>query len=527
MFFVDLAIEMAITKKILLLTGRMAYDNLIQTVSGFSDVNVESLPISIAAFTTTRLVQRHGPELISKWNPDIILISGLARGDYSHISEELGVPILKGTRNLSGLPFLLSSSDKLLTQLSPIESADPIIRDQQAKYLEDKINQLENEAVFGNRNFKTISGLVIGIDFPPRVMAEIVDVTNRPIEEGLAKAGKFSKWADILDIGATIEKPDPEGIAEMVSEVRKFGLPVSVDTLDSAEIVAGVDAGAEIILSIDAGNLDVVKRIPEDVVIVCLPTNVSKGTFPSSPKERARICYDLSTQLKEQGYSKILADPLMEAPIQPGLTRSICAYQYCRELDEDLPFLAGVGNVTEFIDADTSGMNALLACHGVELGISVLLSTEERAPTLHCIQELHNATKMAFAAKLLNSTPKEIGFTSFYAKSLSFDTLTVSKIDEFEYIEETSKEYKLDPEGYFKIEVDHKQGNILCMHLKKGEINYRIKGQSAKALLHKIISKGCVSQLDHAAYLGLELSKAEIALSLGHNYQQDSPWFDY
>jgi dihydropteroate synthase-like protein len=513
--------------KILLLTGRMAYDNLVQIISPYPDAHVVALPISIAAFTTPRLVQRHGPELVSKKNPDIILVSGLARGDYSDVSEALGVPVLKGTRNLSGLPFLLSSVDELLSHLSSVNPADSIIRKQQAKYLEKRINQLEKEVSFGTRNFKTISGLSIGIDFPPRVMAEIVDATSRSIEEGLAKAQIFSEWADILDIGATVEKPDPERIAEMVTEVRKFGLPVSVDTIDPDEIVAGVEAGAEIILSIDAGNRDVLHHIPEDVVVVCLPTNMSKGVFPNEPTERARICHSFSNQLREQGFSKILADPLIEAPIQPGLMRSLCSYQYCRELDENLPFLAGVANATEFIDADTSGINAIFACLGVELGISVLLSTEERPSTRHCIRELHTAAKMTFAAQLLKSPPKEIGFTSFYVKSLAFDPPTLSGLESFESIEEITKEYKLDPTGYFKIEVDHQRECILCAHMKQGQVIRKIKAASAKALLQEIISSEIVSQLDHAAYLGLELSKAEIALKLGHNYQQDIPWLNY
>jgi dihydropteroate synthase-like protein len=511
-------------KKALLLTGRMAYDNLVQIVSTTSNAHVEALPVSIAAFTTPKMVQRHGPALISKWKPDILLISGLARGDYSGVSDALGVPVLKGTRNLAGLPFLLSSFDELSCHLSSVDPADSVIQEQQVKYLEERISQLEKEVTIGPRNFKTISGLSIGIDFPPRVMAEIVDATSRPVENGLAKARIFSEWADILDIGATVEKPDPERMAEMVVEVRKFGLPVSIDTLDPDEILAGVEAGAEIILSIDAGNRDILNQISEDIVIVCLPTNMSEGVFPSEPTERARICHNFSNQLREQGFFKILADPLIEVPIQPGLMRSLCAYHYCRELDENLPFLAGVANATEFIDADTSGINALFACLGVELGISVLLSTEERAPTRHCIRELHSAAKMAFAAQLLKSPPKEIGFTSFYTKSLAFDQPTLSDFESFESTEEIRTEYKLDPAGYFKIEVDHQRECILCAHMKQGQVVRKIKAASAKALLQEIISSGGVSQLDHAAYLGFELSKAELALTLGHNYQQDLSW---
>jgi len=37
-----------------------------------------------------------------------------------------------------------------------------------------------------------------------------------------------------------------------------------------------------------------------------------------------------------------------------------------------------------------------------------------------------------------------------------------------------------------------------------------------------VIQEGLVTQLDHAAYLGRELAKAEIALQTGSHYEQDA-----
>ncbi|MFW9914539.1 MAG: dihydropteroate synthase-like protein [Candidatus Thorarchaeota archaeon] len=510
--------------KALLLTGRMAYDSLIKIKERFPNVEVEALPISVAAFTTSKLVKKHAPKAIAKWHPQLILVSGLARGDFSSAGDELGVPILKGTRNLSALPLLLDNLEFFASKLSTKVSADAIMREQHTKYLQERIQELEREVTYGKRNFILRSKLPIGIDFPARVMAEIVDATSRSMDAGLAKAQTFSKWADILDIGATVDKPDPEGIAAMVAEVQKFGLPVSIDTLNPEEIVAGVDAGAEVVLSIDRGNFDVIQRLPEDIVVVCLPTNVSKGIFPRDPQERAKICNELCDQLQHQGYEKLLADPLLEAPIQPGLMQSLSAYRYCRQLNADLPFLAGFGNVTEFIDADTSGINALLACLGIELGISVFLSTEERGATIHCIRELRSATMMAFAAKIMNSPPKEIGFTSFAAKSSRFDLQPVNETESYEIVHEQSVELPLDPKGCFKIGINHQKGIILCEHRRQGRARHFFAAKTAKALLQNIFAEDIVSRLDHAAYLGKELTKAEISLHLGHNYQQDMPW---
>ena len=52
-----------------------------------------------------------------------------------------------------------------------------------------------------------------------------------------------------------------------------------------------------------------------------------------------------------------------------------------------------------------------------------------------------------------------------------------------------------------------------------------IKGKTADAVYSKIVELGLVSNLGHAAYLGSELAKAEIALRTGKEYIQDKALF--
>ena len=47
----------------------------------------------------------------------------------------------------------------------------------------------------------------------------------------------------------------------------------------------------------------------------------------------------------------------------------------------------------------------------------------------------------------------------------------------------------------------------------------------ASEIYEEIIEKGLVTRLDHAAYLGKELEKAEIAMLTGKEYVQDFDLF--
>jgi tetrahydromethanopterin S-methyltransferase subunit A len=50
---------------------------------------------------------------------------------------------------------------------------------------------------------------------------------------------------------------------------------------------------------------------------------------------------------------------------------------------------------------------------------------------------------------------------------------------------------------------------------------HTLEGTSAQSLYKAVISNGWVTELSHAAYLGMELAKAELALRHGYPYVQD------
>ena len=85
------------------------------------------------------------------------------------------------------------------------------------------------------------------------------------------------------------------------------------------------------------------------------------------------------------------------------------------------------------------------------------------------------------------------------------------------------KTLRLDKGGFFIVLPQATTGLIICEHYENsGRLAHVIEGRQAAVIAATVIEEGLVTQLDHAAYLGRELAKAEIALKTGAHYEQDA-----
>jgi tetrahydromethanopterin S-methyltransferase subunit A len=85
------------------------------------------------------------------------------------------------------------------------------------------------------------------------------------------------------------------------------------------------------------------------------------------------------------------------------------------------------------------------------------------------------------------------------------------------------KTLRLDKAGFFVVLPQAATGLIICEHYENsGRLAHVIEGRQAAVIAATLIQEGLVTQLDHAAYVGRELTKAEIALKTGSHYEQDA-----
>src|SRR3989344_6443947 len=86
------------------------------------------------------------------------------------------------------------------------------------------------------------------------------------------------------------------------------------------------------------------------------------------------------------------------------------------------------------------------------------------------------------------------------------------------------KEWHPDLKGYFLIRVNEEKKRIeagFCTY--KHVITKMVYGSYAIEIYNTIIRKKLISRLEHAAYVGKELYKAELALKYGKKYRQEFP----
>jgi ferredoxin len=87
---------------------------------------------------------------------------------------------------------------------------------------------------------------------------------------------------------------------------------------------------------------------------------------------------------------------------------------------------------------------------------------------------------------------------------------------------DSRKEWKMDPKGFFTIKPFPEEKVIRVRYYNaKHQLTALIEGKNAEEIYNTIIREGFVSNMNHAAYLGSELQKAEIALKHKSEYVQD------
>ena len=376
------------------------------------------------------------------------------------------------------------------------------------------------------------SDIIIGRNLPPPIIAEIVNCTEKKDKSIIKKAEHYiNSGADIIDIGCVSNKINPERVKEIIRLLREnFDVLISIDSMEEKEILAAVDENIDLILSLDLGNYKELVNIPKGIPIVILPTNVKEGYFPKDPESRIKNLFNLTEELQNYGFNKLIADPLLETPIAPGICNSLETYFLYKKKTQnenhqnlELPMFFGLSNVVELMDIDSVGINGLLASIAIEMDIGILFTVEHSPKLMGGVEELKESVKLNYLSKCKKSPPINQGIQFFRAKGKLRQKMPEINENEAIIVDQLNLDYIPDEAGYFKIYVNHYSGKIYVLHFSnEHRLLHTLIGTNAEALSKKIIELNIISNLQHINYVGRELNKAEFSLFSGRPYIQDA-----
>ncbi|HEY1188966.1 MAG TPA: DUF6513 domain-containing protein [Gemmata sp.] len=439
--------------RILFVTGKLAEPALRRVVEALApaanfEPHVAVLPITVAALLTTNWVSRHLPAL----PPDIerVILPGFCRGEVEEVARAVGAAAERGPLDLRDLPEF-----------------------------------------FGKRSAPRDYG-----QFDIEILAEINHAPRKSLAEVLTQARHYrASGADLIDLGCD-PGPTWAGVGDTVRALRAEGFRVSIDSFNPDEVAAALGAGAELVLSVNGTNVEHVRRWHERhpaAEVVAIPDS------PSDLDSLARTVAALDTI----GIRHRL-DPILE-PIGFGFAASLGRYIETRRRFPGAELMMGIGNLTELTDADSAGLNVVLAGFCQELGVRSVLTTEAINWARSAVKEFDLARRLVFHAVRDKVLPKRL--------EPGLVMLRDPKV--YEQGEEALQELarRVTDRNY---RIFAERGTL---HVMNGSIYLR--GTDPFALFAQLVERDPKLDPAHAFYLGYEFAKAVTALTLGKSYTQD------
>jgi hypothetical protein len=210
--------------RILFVTGKLAEPALRRAVAELEATSkvepfVVVLPISVAALLTTDWVATH---LGVEAGIEMVMIPGLCRGEIAELEQRIGIPVERGPKDVRELP-----------------------------------------EHFGNKKPP-----VALTQFDIEIIAEINHAASLSLADIVQMARQYhADGADVIDIGC-----DPggtwAGVGDVVTALRDEGLRVSIDSFNLVEVAAAIQAGAELVLSVNSSNVAAAKDWGAEVVAI-------------------------------------------------------------------------------------------------------------------------------------------------------------------------------------------------------------------------------------------------------------------
>jgi dihydropteroate synthase-like protein len=321
----------------------------------------------------------------------------------------------------------------------------------------------------------------------------VAEINNAPrlTREALRRDAAYfhESGADVIDVGCTPGLAFPS-LGDVVRELAAAGMRVSVDTFDPDEIRTAVAAGAGLVLSVNGSNIDVARDLAGTGARVVVVPDLG-GTLDTLEPSLDKLA---------RWGVPCLIDPILE-PIGFGFMASLERYAEVRRRYPAAEMLMGIGNLTELTAADSTGVNAILIAVCQELGVRAVLTTEVIPWARGAVREIDVARRLMHYAVTRHTIPKAVDERLVTVKDPAVLTFTQEEL-------RALQARLTDPN--FRIFADREGITVL------NNVRF-VRGTD----IRQIFAQLEVREASHAFYLGKELARASLAMTLGKTYRQE------
>jgi hypothetical protein len=231
----------------LFITGKLAEPSVQRVLAEAAprlgiEYDVRVLPITVAALMHSEWVRR---KVTVEKAYDRVYLPGWCQGDLSPLTAEFGVPFERGPKDIRDLPAFLGGEQRSRPDLSTCDIE-----------------------------------ILAEINHAPRLTdTEILTAAQRYRENG----------ADVIDLGC-IPGETWSRAGEVAELLQMEGFRISIDSFDRAEVEAAVNAGADLVLSVNSTNLDWAPQLGKELdrttsilskrrLIDCTSTDAASGSI--------------------------------------------------------------------------------------------------------------------------------------------------------------------------------------------------------------------------------------------------------
>jgi dihydropteroate synthase-like protein len=347
----------------------------------------------------------------------------------------------------------------------------------------------------------TLAGVAVPRRGPPMVLASEVPPYRGPKEARTMALRLASDGADIIAVGCAFDE-EPEALSARVEAALGAGRPVLAEAPTVGHVKAALDAGAAGVIVSAEMAADVAHLLGSEHAVVVGSDSLSK-------------LLRAEEEMLSLGVSKIIIDPSLQAPPLGFIESLVRVREAAARAKSPVQFTAA--NVAEEVEADTHGVHGLLALAAAEARASVYYVVEDSYKSYRSTAEAREAVDVALTAWTLRR-PREVYSRLLVVKQPH----PPPKPPRVEAVRVGYVEPRMDKKGYITIHVDHERGVIVAVYRFYRGGYVAVEGTHPTSIARELVRRVGLDP-EHAAYLGYELSKAEIALRLGRSYIQDDP----